>query len=801
MTDDKTDNSEYLREGIGTLEPVVRSAVAIGREPLRARTDAPAPFIQFSFSDDIIVWKNGGRSRVPLHLAGDPFITGMVKFFNSTFFSIQASDSSTLARYAKSFDFVLMVLEREGLEKTPPNIYSLCLSHLKAEPLSEKGKYLLYTCMRSPARRMAALRLSKHYRRNSALLRQIPITDDERATLIQADKIAPDLRQPESNAYPDLTEYLGLDIDPEELIKSLRSFSAFFILEWQKIRKAIFKEFPKEVDEFISFSRTLKESEPGMLGPRTTSTEMSVGGCFEIVKRIDHPFLTERFVVDYLGPSTGKQNISEMAKETWDFKACTSKSAKINWLKEIPEQYYNHSSRRLCIPSAWSNLKPGTRGYPTLKKSWVGKLFSVFPVRSLLGHSISEQVCMAWIFASDRHQLSNLRWMTIEDLAITDNSISTVLDPHTIKHRASRTSGTSYAKASEKDEGFPSVEGHTYRRKQPVYTVIMAHKAQLEAASKNGLVTGNSFTEDIKDLWFFSEIRDDSQNRCFRFWQQNRSNLELLLCAMSGSLSNQYLLENCPEAELFLQAIKKAYLLGAAKGNPRGGGKIGVGVSHVARLVVNIASGKLYAKESTPLSNNSDAGIADEDHQRSIARDAALHNHSVETKLNVYANKLPAYIAKSSRFGARVGDEMVSMASQLGVAKLENTSVSTMTQLRKSLGISTRAERDLEQINEILEQVDLEGFAVDELGLMTDSNGKTVVIRHPITIALIQSALDSLDRQLSVLEYSNEKRLQKAVMKYMYLKMLLSEKFTPSEIAEAKELYEDVVFPMSDILV
>ena len=435
---------------------------------------------------------------------------------------------------------------------------------------------------------------------------------------------------------------------------------------------------------------------------------------------------------------------------------------------------------------------------------------SPFPVRTLLGHSVSEQVCMAWIFASDRHQQSNLRLMTVGDLAITDNSISTILDPHTLKRRASRTSGTSYDEIGGKAGAFGSADGETYKRTQLIFKAIMAHRDQLIAASKNGVLTGEPFTGDIRDLWFFSEIRSPETQiramdgpmcrRFFQFWQSNQKNFELLLCAMEGSLSNQHVLKNCPEASLFLKAIRKAYLMGRDK-EGTGFRSMGVGVSQVARLAVNSGNGKLYSEEFTPISDNNDPSISNEGHLREMVHDAALHNHSVDTKLSVYADKLPAYITKSSRFGARVGDEMVRMASQLGTIKLKNTSLMSMSQLRKKLGIETTTEKELEQINDLLKQVDLEGFSVDALGLMTNDKGKSVIIRHPITIALIQAALVSLDRHLNDLEYSNQDRLSKALMRYMYLKMILTEKFTPSEIEEARKLYGDVEFPMSDVLV
>ena len=784
------------------------------RKSLRGRTYVPTPVFEQLFSKDTVVWKDGECTKVPLNFVNDPFVTALVKFFNSHYFSLEVRDASLIISYRRAFEFLFVVLGREGLKKVPPNIYALYLSNLLGERETESRTYRDYTCSRSPVRRLASVRVKNKKPRNLAHLWEINLTDEERAIIGEADKLAPSLRKPESKAQGDLIEVLDLDVNAEDLIKSLRSFCAFFVLEWKKVRDALFKKFPFQASKFVEFSNIHPAGgklNHGFLGaPCRLDDPYSRGidTCFEIAKKIDHPFLTERFVVEYLAVLTAKDCISEAAKTIWDFDACKSTSSKVDWLRKIPEQYGNASTGRLCVPQhgALKYLKPGGRSYPQLEKQWVGILAPPFPVRPLVGQSIAEQQCIAWIFASDRHQPSNLRWMTVGDLSVTDNSISTILDPHTIKRRASRTSGSAYDELGEEQSFIGVAEGGTYKRSQLIFKAIMAHREQLIEASRRGILTGEPLTGDETNLWFFSEIRAPTEvaakagyigARYSKFWQKSTKNFEILLCAMEGSLSNQYVLDNCPDARIFLDVIKQAYLLNVGKGAQG----VGIGINSVARLAVNVANGKIYSESFTPLSDDSRPAISNENQLLEMSRDAALQNHSVSTKANVYADKLPAYIAKSSNFGARVGDEMVRMAGNLGHVRLEKSAVRTIGELRKELGIETAREKEIDQINDLLDQVNLERFAIDELGLIEDKEGKTVIIRHPITIALIQARIVSLDRQLSVLEYSNEKRFLKAVARFMYLKMLLSEKFTPSEISEANELYGDVEFPMSDILV
>lgn len=268
---------------------------------------------------------------------------------------------------------------------------------------------------------------------------------------------------------------------------------------------------------------------------------------------------------------------------------------------------------------------------------------------------------------------------------------------------------------------------------------------------------------------------------------------------MDGSLTNRYVLDKCPEAELFFKVLRKCARDSDFDEPIERQKSVGIGL--INRLEVNNKLGRLYSLEELPLSKDNSMAISDRSKMVEAARDAATHNHAVGTALNVYADKLPRYMADSANFGARVGDEAVRMAAQLGEVKAGKTSVMSMSELRKQLGVETVREKEIEQLNELLEQVDLEGYVVDELGLIQDAESKVIVIRHPITIRLIQSEINSIDEQVCNLQYSNEDRLNRLVIRYMYLKMLLVEKFTPSEIRESEYLYGDVVFPMSDILV
>ena len=797
------------------------------RKPLRQRAKPTATIYVNQFSDDTIVWKGDlhGVTYIPDHLKDDPFISSLVKYFNSRYFRAEVDAQDYIGRYKAAVTFLLEVLCREEITRVPENIFAIYLSHLKDEDgFSERKVYRFYNCIRSFARKVTSVAIKNKKPANLKKLREIPITTEERSFLIYANKLAPNVYGPTANPQKDLIESLGLEdkdwVDGEKLIQSIRAFSAFFIIEWAAIRDNIYEKFPRDVIDFTKHALvTIKPGSnvKGFLGGTTNNPTKklksnSVDKCFEITSEINHPFLTELFVYQYLGIKNSYGQVSDFLKNKWDFETVTSTSSEVDWLKKIPEIYSSTLTENLArTDNATSALirRGHSKNYPNLNPDWSTSPSVCFSVKQLLGQSISEQTCMSWIFATDRHQSSNQRWMNLGDISITDNSVNTIIQPHSLKRRAMKTSGVSYSKNSLDQLVFDSSAGQEYKRNQEVFRAIINYKNQLVRASKSGVLTGTPYRGNANDLWFFSQIRSGEhtkgksgyiQSRFMKFLPTFYDTLELLLCSMEGSLSNQFVIKNCPEAAMFLKVIQHACRLSDMHRRVVEKG-VGIGISEIARLAVNNNNQKIYSVTNTPPSNNYKAELSEKYQIAEIARDAALHNHSVSVKANIYADKLPSYILKKANFGARVGDEFVRMAGELGEVAIGKTSVMTMPELRKKLGIDTTSERELEQVNELMEQMELEGFVIDELGLAKDSEGKVVIIRHPISIKIIQASIDSIDKQLNSLAFSDEQRVNKAVIKYMYLKMILTEKFTPSEIRQADQLYGDVTIPMSDILV
>ena len=218
------------------------------------------------------------------------------------------------------------------------------------------------------------------------------------------------------------------------------------------------------------------------------------------------------------------------------------------------------------------------------------------------------------------------------------------------------------------------------------------------------------------------------------------------------------------------------------------------------RLLLILKAATRYSSSEITLKENSRIEVDDRKSVLATERDAALDFHTPKTRTQ-YVDKLPDYLAESVNFGARVGDEFVRMAKELSFSQANASEVMSLADIRKMLGIQTTAETEIEQINELFSKLDSEGTIFDDLGIIKKNNNKNIILRHPIVIAKIKNEIESINNQLCRLDYSNSERLNKSIIRFMYLNMVLREKFTASEIKQSDDLYGDVEFPSNDILI
>jgi hypothetical protein len=790
--------------------------------PLSKRSNKAGKVKNVQFSADRIIWKSGEPTIFPNDLLTDAFACAFIKYFNSPYFMTAANDPSYIANYRNSVILYLEIMAFNKLKETPVNsIYLLIDAYLKKKvedkEISPMTEFRLYSAIRSPALRFSTVGGTKK-QKYSVLLRNIEFNEDERVALVQAAKNAPNKKRPEVgdrvniNYASDIIEQFDLSFpDASNFMMSMRAFCAFYIIEWGAIRDAIYEKFSAVIGRHIERyepTHDAQMSKSSLFGRKTSGADLfNHQVCFDITKEIDHPFLTERFVTEYMAVCSGKNTKSEAAKTIWDWSTKTSTSNEYDWLSVIDLQFKSTSrykKRKLCPAFSDSMKLLGTPSYANTTPEFRGLLRNVFPTKDILGISKAEEVCLTWILASDRHQPSNLQWMSLGDITVTNNSISTIVDVDSFKRRASLTSGRDYDQLVESLQGFIGDAGETYKKNQNIFKAITCYRDQVIRSHSLGMSEPDKQGRE-NDLWLFDGIRAESTTRhgClisrnFRLFQGNESNFGITLCAIKGTVSNKYVLEKCPQAAFFLENLSKV-----VDGNPNnafGSGVKSLAIHLISKAAVNLKVASRYSfLEITPKENSS-IEVDDRESVLATERDAALDFHTPKTRTQ-YVDKLPDYLTESVDFGARVGDEFIRMAKELSFSQANASEVMSLADIRKRLGIQTTAEAEIEQIDELFSKLDSEGAIFDDLGIIKEDNNKNIIVRHPILIAKIKNEIESIKNQLDRLAYSNSERVNKAIIRFMYLNMVLREKFTVSEIKQSDDLYGDVEFPSNDILI
>lgn len=175
-----------------------------GRSPLRQRHDVPNPVSVPQFSKTSIVWSGNGVTKIPDQWVDDPFVRGLVKYFNSRYFNSEVGSKSYVAKYKSAIQLFFEILDIRGLSSVPENIYAIILGHMKEMDFTEAKIERWYQCIRTPARKLSTVAVKNKNRSNIKLLREISIDSDERSILIRANRLAPNVRNVQNNPFPDL---------------------------------------------------------------------------------------------------------------------------------------------------------------------------------------------------------------------------------------------------------------------------------------------------------------------------------------------------------------------------------------------------------------------------------------------------------------------------------------------------------------------------------------------------------------------------------------------------------------------
>lgn len=771
------------------------------KKTLSQRVEASSKIIEKIFSKDRVIWGDDNYSKVPKEIVDDPFVSALVKYYNSGYFYEKDLGESATKKIKRSFDFLInrVILP---LGRTPDNVLFMFVKEVRNKISNTDNIVWAYYIYLTPPIYILGNFGQGGKKRLPEVLSRIKFSTAERVVTqrICFKKNIPNVKKPEFGSGKDLIEHLDLDVDGQDIILSLRYFSSWYILEWDKIRKSIYKLCPDEVCELNNYILKKPEQRDKRIFSQNIGDHLEINNLidiiYRIVKAVKHPMLTERFAIGYmcLHKNTNKWYPSDAILDIYNFDSFICKSNEVDFVELIESNYmYSYDSLGANSKKHAGRL---IRNKRSLKcpDYYNGSLGQVLSVSELLGITMEEEVCFAWLLASDRHQPSNIARMFPEDIEETTNTLSTVINPQSIKFRSRKVSGTPY------------VEGEIYNKNGIVFKAIKSYKKQISSSYLKGYF-GSEITNETEGPILPRITLGGSEpsltSAGFRIHKTVKSTMQLLICSMPGSLSYVHASKANNQNMIWLDIMKKSAL--QSVDISQGKGFKTLACSYVQRQSVNNMLYKSININAIPLSSNNNLAVISEELDFQQRTDAALHNHSVAVRSNIYLDKAPSRITlnSSSRFGARVGDEMIRMCLPLAERLTDSTTAVTIEEARELLGLKTKNEpHTLESTdaNAILEQARLQDYVVDEIGITT-RHGQSIILKTALTAALIKSKIDHIDNNIEELLTSNETLANNMISHRLYLQLILDEFFSKSEIESAAEQYGGYDFPMNDLLV
>jgi hypothetical protein len=752
--------------------------------------------IESIFSNDRILWSKDIITVIPSQLVDDPLVSSLVKYYSSVYFIEKQVTKGNKTRAKKSLELLInSVLLPIG--RTSENVLFNFIKEVRTQISNTDGIVWSYFTSLTPPIFLLGGHGRTSHKKLPELLARVSFTEEElnitRRICLKSNR--PHLKPPENGSKKDIINYLDLALDGQEVIVSLRLFTAWYIIEWSKIRKCIHERCPDKVDQLKKYiSQNPKQRDQKILKQRAgdpKNINCVIDIIFNIVKAVNNPMLTERFASGYL--ALQKKQRSRAIMDLYDFEKHESQATAtaINFIREIESHhiYTNgdkaHYKRKLT--GKLVNLKSHTKR----SNYWEGAVSNVMSIPELLGITPEEEICFAWLLSTDRHQTSNIARMLPDDIEETTNTLSTMMNPQSIKFRSRTIAGIPYS------------DGQQYKKNGTVFEALKAYKEQIKRSYAEGYFDCATQSRTDGPILPRISINNDEPSLAlhyFRIHKSNQHSLQLLLCSIPGSLSNAHATQANPAHQVWFDVLKAIATSALSESRSKS-----LSCDLIQRQAVNNMLKFSVSSSSIPLSNDNELAVISEKLEYQQKIEASNHNHSSTVRSEIYLDRAPnsVLLASSTRFGARVGDEMIRMGIPLAERMASTTQALTIAEARRLLCLETLTERDSAastEVNLVLEQAKLQDYIVDEIGIAT-GHGQSIILKTPLTTALIQAKIKHIDNCVDSLLASNDTRADNIIAHRLYLQLILDEFFSKNEIEDANLKYGGYEFPMNDLLV
>ena len=742
--------------------------------------DVLAPSFTFSFirlNADITI-------DVPARLQNDPLIRALVKYFNSPWHARKDRCIVSLNRYKKALNLFFNNTLAE-FDDVPDTIGERWIYTLKGESDSENTSRMWNFSIKAPLNRIS-----------KRLDVGVIFSKEEIAAVSKFNKSWPSLKWNQSNPNKTLEELSDLDVTNAELFASLRVFCQWYIQEWASVMKRFKERMPEEYQAiktdinrfgkdsfFFEYSRKIAKKEMihreierrGSFPPSERATGLAIW--IKAAIKLDSVLLKDMVYLAFrlARHETHPENLSfDSGGYFAGFASPVEIEERDQYLKEL-------------LPFKWDAKTP-----------------QLPPATALVSPSFEMQMATAWLLASDRHQASNLNLMTLSSIRKINNSVSTIVEISSFKGR-NNTTLVNAAKIKD--------SGETYKSNHPIHKALWAYRETAEQAYQEGFFIKDEEALDSQMLLPFiplaqglsvkkqkkycdSDIGNDS---AYDLDLGKPRNLGLLTAVTPNTVVQQINAEDGRSAfsDLLGHAMFHNEKHKAQKHSVQTAPMISITPTYIAGTE---PVAKLRRRVSLSENMNLSAGIDSDDQKDENQLEAMRANHSVDVRQNVYVARSNDKIKleAESRFAQMVGEEMVAAAMSLLDIKLEKSSVLTVADVSKKLGLSVCTNDDLESLETLLAESSAQNYLIDVTGLI-QKDAELIVIKTPIVAALMQSYIIHIDTTLDQVFSSNEDLVEGLIAHRMFLQAMLNE-FDEKTKREAKERFGDAVFPFPELI-
>ena len=461
-----------------------------------------------------------------------------------------------------------------------------------------------------------------------------------------------------------------------------------------------------------------------------------------------------------------KRDYRDMAVAIMTSENCTLKELLLcNRLDFVQAQH--DSGQELSSEIANGYIKAGLTekgGLNFSTAAWPAPLnFENLDYLFLIKHLPAEEICFAWLLATDRIQQAGISNLKLSDVKFTPSSVSVEY----IKNRSCQPlkESPNHPKGSLR---YSVYDEYVSLRSKFLNRFPRLGQAKLFDVHEPGSL-------QVFESSFFRPLILASLPHTRLYCEMQKINKEIPPFAK--------ILENVSRHNQELRtkrvATKKGELISCEKKRQ----SITVNVIAQSRAILD--------EDTFGYSNGAVEDISTETFNRYsqdvVGAAATAHTSSVKERFYIHASTSKYRLEKRAAFASAVGELMVADALKINELCSKNSYL-TVEQIKIFLGwqMEISSVNDIEEFDKILSELRNKGWSITPFGQL-ESDVSTIIIVNRVEAAMLLSYQDECQRQLEALSINEELRASALIMQIAYAEAVL-ERFDRKTISEGRAL-------------